>query len=153
MILSNFVILILISSLAVAPLVHLFIAYWIAPKRAKQALLDALVSDDDFQAQLIGSIVKNFLRPIKFRTPDGQEVDMPAIDPVLKRGMEHLQSWIQGKQGKMAQEMTQQMNEISDASLQGTNPLEALLLAQIPKSFRKYLPIIMQIMQNRNNYQ
>jgi hypothetical protein len=154
MISSDFILILLLSSLAIAPLVHLVIAYYVAPKRAKAALLDALVNDDTFQLQLIGTIVRNLLRPIKFKMPDGTEEDMPAIDPVIKRAMTEFQMWIQGKQGKFAQEMTQQMTELGDIQAQGGNPLEAILLAQIPKSFRKYLPIVMQIIQGRqqNSY-
>ena len=40
------------------------------------------------------------------KNQQGQDVEIVAIDPVLKRGQEHLEYWLKGKQGKMAQEMT-----------------------------------------------
>ena len=151
MINSDFYLILLLISLAAAPLVHLIIAYYIAPKRAKAALLDALVHDDQFQTDLIGTIVKNLMRPIKMKNQQGQDVEIVAIDPVLKRGQEHLEYWLKGKQGKMAQEMTLQGADVSEQMMQGQNPLVALALAQVPKKYRQYLNILLAA-QNQNQY-
>lgn len=143
MISSNFILILLLISFAFAPLVHLVIAYYIAPKRAKAALLDALIHDDEFQTDLIGSIVKNLLRPIKFKLPDGAEVEMPAIDPVLKRAMTGFTDWLHGQQGKMAQTITQNAAAQNQMLAAGQNPLIALAISQIPKKFQWIIPILM----------
>ena len=143
MISSDFILILLLSSLAFAPLVHLVIAYYIAPKRAKAALLDALVHDDLFQTELIGTIVKNLLRPIKFKMPDGTESEMPAIDPVLKRAMTGFTDWLHGQQGKMAQTITQDAEKMNQQMAAGQNPLVSLALAQIPKKYQWIIPILM----------
>jgi hypothetical protein len=143
MISSDFILILLLSSLAFAPLVHLVIAYWVAPKRAKAALLDALVHDDLFQTELIGTIVKNLLRPVKFKLPDGSESEMPAIDPVLKRAMTGFTDWLHGQQGKMAQTITQSAQAQNQALAVGQNPLVSIALAQIPKKYQWIIPLLM----------
>jgi len=148
MISSDFILILLLSSLAIAPLVHLVIAYYVAPKRAKAALLDALVHDDLFQSELIGTIVKNLLRPIKFKLPDGSEMEMPAIDPVLKRAMSGFEMWLQGKQGKMAQSITQNAEQMNMSAAAGQNPLVAIALSQIPKKYQWIVPLLMGKVDN-----
>ena len=156
MISSDFILILLLSSLAFAPLVHLVIAYYIAPKRAKSALLDALVHDDLFQTELIGTIVKNLLRPIKYKLPDGSESEMPAIDPVLKRAMTGFTDWLHGQQGKMAQTITQNATAQNQALAVGQNPLVSIALAQIPKKYQWIIPLLMGKVGNQEeniNYQ
>lgn len=156
MISLDFILILLISSLAFAPLVHLVIAYWVAPKRAKAALLDALVHDDEFQGLLIGTIVKNLLRPVKFKMPNGEEREMPAIDPVLKRAMTGFTDWLHGQQGKMAQTITQNATVQNQALAVGQNPLVSIALAQIPKRYQWIIPLLMGKVGNQEesiNYQ
>lgn len=156
MISLDFILILLISSLAFAPLVHLVIAYWVAPKRAKAALLDALVHDDEFQGLLIGTIVKNLLRPVKFKMPNGEEQEMPAIDPVLKRAMTGFTDWLHGQQGKMAQTITQNATVQNQALAVGQNPLVSIALAQIPKRYQWIIPLLMGKVGNQEesiNYQ
>ena len=156
MISSDFILILLLSSLAIAPLVHLVIAYYVAPKRAKAALLDALVHDDLFQTELIGTIVKNLLRPIKYKLPDGTESEMPAIDPVLKRAMTGFTDWLHGQQGKMAQTITQSAQAQNQALAVGQNPLVSIALAQIPKKYQWIIPLLMGKVGNQEeniNYQ
>ena len=147
---SSFLLLLLLAlSLTVAPLVHLIIAYVVAPKKAKQAILDALIGDDHFQELLIGSIVKNLLRPIKVKDENGVETMMPAIDPVLKRAISGLEYWLKGKQGKMQQEMGEQSSEIQNQIAQGGNPVLAMAMAQIPKKYRWLISLVMSQFQQQ----
>jgi hypothetical protein len=131
---SNLLLVILVIILSVvAPLLHLVIAYVVAPRRSKEGILDALVSDTEFQGILVATLMKNLMTPVQVKLPDGQDVMQLPIDPLLRRAITGLEDWIKGKQGKMVQEMTQ---KASGENMNVDNPIAALALSSIPKKYQ-----------------
>ena len=131
---SNDLLIILVVILSVvAPLLHLVIAYVVAPKRAKEGILDALVSDTEFQSILVTTLMKNLMSPVPVKMPDGQEIMQLPIDPLLRRAINGLEDWIHGKQGKMVQDMTL---KASQENLNTDNPIAALAMSSIPKKYQ-----------------
>lgn len=131
---SNLLLVILVVILSViAPLLHLVIAYVVAPKRAKEGILDALVSDQEFQGILVATLMKNLMTPVQVKLPDGQEIMQLPIDPLLRRAITGLEDWIKGKQGKMVQDMTQ---KATNENLSVDNPIAALAMSSIPKKYQ-----------------
>lgn len=131
---SNLLLVILVIILSVvAPLLHLIIAYVIAPRRAKEGILDALVSDTEFQGILVSTLMKNLMSPVPVKLPDGQEVMQLPVDPLLRRAITGLEDWIKGKQGKMVQDMTQ---KATNENLNIDNPIAALAMSSIPKKYQ-----------------
>jgi len=131
---SNLLLVILVVILSViAPLLHLVIAYVVAPKRAKEGILDALVSDTEFQGILVATLMKNLMTPVQVKLPDGQEIMQLPIDPLLRRAITGLEDWIKGKQGKMVQDMTQ---KATNENLSVDNPIAALAMSSIPKKYQ-----------------
>ena len=131
---SNLLLVILVIILSVvAPLLHLVIAYVVAPRRAKEGILDALVSDTEFQGILVATLMKNLMTPVQVKLPDGQDVMQLPIDPLLRRAITGLEDWIKGKQGKMVQEMTQ---KASGENMNVDNPIAALAMSSIPKKYQ-----------------
>lgn len=62
--------LVLVVGLSV--LAHAVIAYIIAPRRAKQSILDAISTDTQFQDTLIHSLVTSSSRPMQWTDASGQ---------------------------------------------------------------------------------
>lgn len=144
---SNLLLVILVIILSiVAPLLHLIIAYIVAPKRAKEGILDALVSDPEFQSTLTGALIKNLMSPVPVKLPDGQEVMQLPIDPILRRGVQGLEDWIKGKQGKMVQDMTL---KATNENLNTDNPIAALVMSQIPKKYQWIVNLAMKQQQKQ----
>lgn len=144
---SNLLLVILVVILSVvAPLLHLVIAYVIAPRRAKEGILDALVSDTEFQGILVSTLMKNLMTPVQVKLPDGQEMMQLPIDPLLRRAITGLEDWIKGKQGKMVQEMTQ---KASGENMNVDNPIAALVLSQIPKKYQWIVNLAMKQQKNQ----
>ena len=125
---------------------HLIVAYKLAPRRAKEGLMDALISDDEFQVALISTLIKNLMREVPVKLQDGTVKTMPAVDPVLHHGLEKFNKYLEGKSGKM-------MEEVGKAATldfsQTENPLLSMALSQIPKKYVPYVHILMRIMQGQ----
>jgi hypothetical protein len=65
---------------ALALLGHLYVAYKFAPERAKRSILDALTGDQDFQNDLMKSLLNNLFKEVR----DGDKSVIP-IDAMIQR--------------------------------------------------------------------
>ena len=149
MIMSNILyILVLISALLVAPLVHLIIAYGIAPKKAKSAILEALINDNEFQALLMQSIVVNFSKPMKFKDNNGVDFEETPINIFSKVFIENFNKSLNGQKESLTKEL--EANAQTQMANMPNNPLLGLAIAQIPKKYLPYLQIIANLMLNQN---
>lgn len=127
----------LVFVVGISVLAHAFIAYILAPKRARNAILDALTTDVEFQDELVKSILDNFLRP-------GADGKIP-IDPLIARAVDAFKGYVQDKQ----KEIEKSASEYSDNVIANQeNPMLAMVLSQIPKKYRWLLPFVAQFMQN-----
>ncbi len=148
-------IIVLLGALVVAPLLHLIIAYVIAPKRAKLGILDALVGDSQFQEKLMGALVISSSKPMQFKDEQGQNVTSTPIQVISSIiSSQFLQTFnksIAGKQSQMIQDM--ERNAETSMQMMPQNPMMALALQQIPKKYLPYLQILMNMYANQNQSQ
>lgn len=123
---------------------HLYVAYKFAPERAKRSILEALTGDQDFQNDLMKSILNNLFKEVK----DGDKSVIP-IDAMISRAKSSFQEWIKAEipkvpEGAMAEMMPMQQDEYG-------NPIQDiglnLVLSQIPKKYRPYLMMAMRYLK------
>ena len=123
---------------------HLYVAYRFAPERAKKAILDALTEDQDFQNDLMKSILNNLFKEVK----DGDKSVIP-IDAMIARAKTTFGEWIRAEipkvpESAMAEIMPMQQDEsgypIQDIGLN-------LVLSQIPKKYRGYIMMALKYLK------
>lgn len=145
-------IIVLLGALVVAPLLHLVIAYVIAPKRAKLGILEALVGDPDFQEKLMAALVVASSKPMNFKDENGQVVSRSPIQVISSvisgKFQADFKSYLGGKQSEMIRDM--ETNAQTSMQMMPDNPMVALAMSQIPKKYLPYLQILMNLYQNQN---
>lgn len=123
---------------------HLYVAYRFAPERAKRAILDALTGDQDFQNDLMKSVLNNLFKPVQ----DGDKSVIP-IDAMIARAKASFQEWVKGEmpkipEGAMAEIMPMQQDEYG-------NPIQDigmnLILSQVPKKYRGYVMMALKYLK------
>ena len=128
---------------------HLYVAYRFAPERAKSAILDALTGDQDFQNDLMKSILNNLFKEVK----DGDKSVIP-IDAMISRAKGSFQEWIKAElpkvpEGAMAEIMPMQQQDEYGNIIE--NPLSGIgmnmILSQIPKKYRPYVMMAMKYLK------
>lgn len=139
--------LVLVVGLSV--LAHGIIAYVIAPRRAKQSILDAISTDVNFQDTLIHSLVTSSSRPMQWIDSSGQEFLKSPIDLLARIISDKFQadfkSYLGGKQSEMIRDL--EGNAVNSMQMMPDNPMVALALSQIPKKYLAYVQILMNLMQ------
>ena len=137
--------LVLVVGLSV--LAHGIIAYVIAPRRAKQSILDAISTDVTFQDTLIHSLVTSSSRPMQWTDASGQPFTKSPIELlssiISNKFQADFKSYIGGKQSEMIRDM--ESNAQTSMQMMPDNPLMALALSQIPKKYLPYLQILMNL--------
>ena len=125
-------------------LAHGIIAYIVAPKRAKQSILDALAGDQDFQAQLMQSLVSASSKPMKWKDDKGEEFLRSPVELlssiISNKFQADFKSYLGGKQSEMIRDM--ESNAQNSMTMMPDNPMLALAMSQIPK---KYLPYVQML--------
>ena len=141
-------IIVLAGALLIAPLVHLVIAYGVAPRKAKESILNALATDTDFQQQLMQSIVYNFSRPMKFKDENGNEFSDTPINIFSHLGanvfIAEFNKSLNGQKESMTKEL--EANAQTAMAAMPNNPLLSLAMQQIPKKYLPYIQIIANLM-------
>lgn len=86
---------ILVFIAVIAAIAHYFIAYWFAPRKAKEAFMKAFLEDEDFKGDLLIGIVEGLMldRP----TSDGK--NQKLIDSLVIRALEIFVNYF-SKKGK-----------------------------------------------------
>jgi hypothetical protein len=134
----------LVIVVGLSVLAHGVIAYIIAPKRAKQSILDALANDHEFQAQLMQSLVTASSKPMHWKDENGQDFVKSPMDLMSRLISERFQadfkSYLGGKQSEMIRDM--ESNAQNSMTMMPDNPMLALAMSQIPK---KYLPYVQML--------
>ena len=134
----------LIFVVGISVLAHAGIAYVLAPRKAKESILKALTEDQDFQTQLVESILNNFLKPKTVILADGSQKQIVPIDPIIQRAKEAFQAYIEGQQ----KEIEKSAGEYAENVIANQeNPMLAMVLSQVPKKYRWLLPFVAQFMQ------
>lgn len=134
----------LIFVVGISVLAHAGIAYVLAPRKAKESILKALTEDQDFQTQLVESILNNFLKPKTVILQDGSQKQIVPIDPIIQRAKEAFQEYIQNQQ----KEIEKSAGEYAENVIANQeNPMLAMVLSQVPKKYRWLLPFVAQFMQ------
>ena len=132
----------------VSVVAHAVIAYVLAPRKAKQGILDALVSDTHFQSMLMQSLVTAGSKPMKWTDEKGEEFVKSPMELVSRLISERFQadfkSYIGGKQSEMIRDM--EGNAQTAMSTMPDNPMLALALSQLPKKYLPYVQIIANLL-------
>jgi hypothetical protein len=107
---------------------HLYVAYVLAPGRAKSAILDALSDDQDFQTQLVDALLRNLLSARK----NGDKEYLP-VDLLINRAK------------TVFSEMASETGKKYDAGqLYPENPLLGAAISMLPKQYRGIALLIAQ---------
>lgn len=132
-------IIILLSLAIVIPLFtlagHLYVAYKLAPERAKLGILESLTNDSDFQTSLVISIVNNLMKVQK----DGTGKEFIPMDVFISRAKESFQEYF----NRTASQMSKEMDETIEQVGMSQNPLLGIALQQIPKKYRGVVMLLM----------
>lgn len=132
----------------VSVVAHAVIAYVLAPRKAKQGILDALVSDSHFQALLMQSLVRSSSQPMKWIDEHGQEFlksPMDLMSSIISQKFQaDFKSYLGGKQSEMIRDMEKNASESSQ--MMPDNPMLALAMAQIPKKYLPYVQMLANIL-------
>ena len=132
----------------VSVVAHAVIAYVLAPRKAKQGILDALVSDTYFQSMLMQSLVRSANQPMKWTDDHGQEFVKSPIELlssiISNKFQADFKSYIGGKQSEMIRDM--EGNAQTAMTSMPDNPMLALALSQLPKKYLPYVQIIANLL-------
>lgn len=138
--------LVLVVGLSV--LAHGVIAYVIAPRRAKQSILDAISTDVGFQDTLIHSLVTSSSRPMQWTDASGQPFTRSPIELlssiISNKFQADFKSYLGGKQSEMIRDM--ESNAQTSMQMMPDNPMLALAMSQIPKKYLPFVQIIANLM-------
>ena len=139
----------LVVVVGLSVLAHGIIAYIVAPKRAKISILDALAGDQEFQAQLMQSLVSASSKPMKWKDDKGEEFMRSPVELlssiISNKFQADFKSYLGGKQSEMIRDL--ESNAQTSMQMMPDNPLVALALSQIPKKYLAYVQILMNLMQ------
>lgn len=119
---------------------HLYVAYRFAPDRAKRAILDALTGDQDFQNDLMKSILNNLFKEVK----DGDKSIIP-IDSIINRAKQSFADWFKSELPKTG---NSEMGMMPVSQDEYGNPVQPdmfanMILSQIPKKYRSLAMLAM----------
>lgn len=141
----------LIVVVGLSVLAHGVIAYVIAPKRAKQSILDALANDHVFQEKLMQSLVTASSKPMKWKDEKGEEFTKSPMDLLSRiisdRFQADFKSYLGGKQSEMIRDM--ESNAQNSMAMMPDNPMVALVLSQIPKRYIPYVQLLANLMMKQ----
>ena len=134
-----------------AVLGHLVIAYIIAPKRAKQGILDALTDEPEFGKSIMAKLLEYAVSEIEFDI-DGKTQKIVPFNSVMNRAISEIKAWMSDEGRKQIQDdissyfeaLKAQTANVVDTAIatqaQTTNPLVGMLVsAGVPK---KYIALI-----------
>lgn len=134
-----------------AVLGHLVIAYVVAPKRAKQGILDALTEDSTFGNAIMAKLLEYSVSEIEF-VSDGKTHKIVPFNSVMGRAISEIKAWMSGEGRQQIQRdiseyfesLKAQTANVVDTAIasqaQTMNPLVSMLIAAgVPK---KYIALI-----------
>lgn len=122
---------------------HLFVAYSLAPKRAKLGILDALANDDAFQSELVKALLDNLFK----EQSEGEKKYVP-IDLMISRAKAQFSEWIKGELPKAEDQaaaiMPMQQDEYGNPQ---PDIVSNIILSQIPKKYRGMAMLAMKYLK------
>lgn len=131
-----FLLLLAIVIPALALLGHLYVAYKLAPVRAKQSILAALTGDPDFQKDLVKSLMNNLFSEIR----EGDVAIIP-IDKIIERAKLSFSDWFKTElPKKLSTELPQRVDEYGEVI--PPDPMDLMIQNLMPKGLKKYLPLL-----------
>ena len=141
----------LIIVVGLSVLAHGIIAYVIAPKRAKQSILDAISYDQDFQGVLIRSLVTASSKPVTWKDDKGQDFVKSPIELlsgiISSKFQADFKSYLGGKQSEMIRDM--ESNAENAQMIMPENPMLALAMSQIPKKYLPYVQLVANLLMRQ----
>lgn len=141
----------LIFVVGISVLAHGVIAYVLAPRKAKQGILDAISLDVHFQELLMRSLIQNASKPMQWKDANGQDITRSPIELLASiisgKFQADFKSYLGGKQSEMIRDL--EGNAQNAMQMMPDNPMVALAMSQIPKKYLAYVQILMNLMQPR----
>jgi hypothetical protein len=130
---------------ALALLGHLYVAYKFAPERAKRSILDALTGDQDFQNDLMKSILNNLFKEVR----DGDKSVIP-IDAMIQRAKSSFQEWVKAELPKVDPSLEATMMQPAQdeyGNVVQPDIMTNIILSQVPKKYRGYVALAMKYLK------
>jgi hypothetical protein len=127
---------------ALALLGHLYVAYKFAPERAKRSILDALTGDQDFQNDLMKSLLNNLFKEVR----DGDKSVIP-IDAMIQRAKSSFQEWVKAELPKVDPSLEATMMQPAQdeyGNVVQPDIMTNIILSQVPKKYRGYVALAMK---------
>ena len=115
---------------------HLFVAYYIAPTRAKASILEALSTDKEFQGELMKSLLHALFSPTKGKDPSGNEISVIPIDVMISRAKAEFETLVKRETAKLGN-----VANMSKEEIESMDPLEGLITSLAPKNLK--IPVLM----------
>lgn len=127
---------VLVFVAVVAAIAHYFIAYWFAPRKAKEAFITAFLEDEDFKGDLLIGIVEGLMldRP----TADGKQQKL--IDSLVVRALEIFTAYFTKKGKDIGKEI-----ENAEVSALDNSPVGLVLSQFLSPSNKKKLVSILKM--------
>lgn len=124
---------------------HLYVAYKFAPERAKRSILDALTGDQDFQNDLMKSILNNLFKEVR----DGDRTVIP-IDAMIARAKTSFQEWVKAELPKVDPSIEATMIQPTQdeyGNVVQPDIMTNIILSQVPKKYRGYVALAMKYLK------
>ena len=141
----------LIFVVGISVLAHGIIAYVLAPRKAKQGILDAISQDITFQELLMRSLITNASKPMAWKDANGQDVTKSPLELLASiisgKFQADFKSYLGGKQSEMIRDL--EGNAQNSMAMMPDNPMLALAMTQIPKKYLPYIQIIANLMMQQ----
>lgn len=119
---------------------HVFVAYYIAPRRARDGIIASLSEDENFQHALVGAIVRNFFTKKEFRMPNGETVETTPISLFVGEALGHFKKFIEGEKGHMSRAL-----DTAVVQAGADDPIMTMLAATVPKKYLGPLMLLKKI--------
>ena len=144
----------LVIVVGISVMAHMVVAYSLAPKKAKQGILKAIVGDDLFKTQLMDSLFGELTRKREFKdAQSGNKIESTYIEQLKsligEDVMKRFSMSIKGTQSQLTQEL--QKNAEGAMASMPDNPMLALAMSQIPKKYLPYIQLIANMMLNQQS--
>lgn len=121
----------------------------INPSKASQKVKKAILDDEDYIEDVIAAITAGLFKPIAWKDEKNQIQNIMPIEIVSNYLLTGMKQWINGKQSEMTQELEKGATEALAEMPQ--NPMQGLMLQQIPKKYRPYVQLLANfLLQQRN---
>ena len=129
---------------------HVYVAYVIAPRRAREHILHVLTGTEEesvqFQVELVNAIVRRLLAKQQFKDEKGNVVEREPIDFVLDRVKLVFDAWINSKKSVYQRDISGKLAAIEQGDAD-VSAADVMLMQLIPKKYQWIIGVIQRMRQ------